>query len=242
MGLPRRFGEGEEYALAPLLDAADYGSSQPMDLLLLLKGILIGLMVSAPVGPVAVLCLRRTLQTGAACGYASAAGAVTADMIFGVIACFGVAAVAAVLTEYSTPLRIIGGLLLLGMGISSWRSRSGDGAEMGQAALLKSFGSSFALTITNPMTIFAFTGLLAASDIVSHDLWDLARRFALVGRAGRHWHCAAALAGAARFPLAASFVGGVAAAVWRGNAAVGFGGLVGEPPAVFPHSNRQSAW
>lgn len=170
MGLPRRFGEGEEYALAPLLDAADYGSSQPMDLLLLLKGILIGLMVSAPVGPVAVLCLRRTLQTGAACGYASAAGAVTADMIFGVIACFGVAAVAAVLTEYSTPLRIIGGLLLLGMGISSWRSRSGDGAEMGQAALLKSFGSSFALTITNPMTIFAFTGLLAASDIVSHDM------------------------------------------------------------------------
>lgn len=141
-----------------------------MEELLLLKGILIGLMVSAPVGPVAVLCLRRTLQNGAASGYAGAAGAVAADMIFGILACFGVAAVAALLTEYSTPLRLIGGLLLLGMGMSSWRSQSGDGGDMGQAALMKSFGSAFALTITNPMTIFAFTGLLAASDIVSHDM------------------------------------------------------------------------
>jgi threonine/homoserine/homoserine lactone efflux protein len=139
-----------------------------MELLLVLKGILIGLMVSAPVGPVAVLCVRRTLQAGALCGYASAAGAVAADMIFGVIACFGVAAVAAILTDYSTPLRLIGGLLLLGMGIDSWRSRSGETTDAGQTALMKSFGSSFALTITNPMTIFAFTGLLAASDIVSH--------------------------------------------------------------------------
>ncbi|WP_198148169.1 LysE family translocator [Elstera litoralis] len=138
--------------------------------MLLLKGILIGLTVSAPVGPVAVLCLRRTLQIGAAYGYASAAGAVAADMIFGIIACFGVAAVAAVLTEYSTPLRLVGGFLLLGMGISSWRSQSGDMTDAGQAALMKSFGASFALTITNPMTIFAFTGLLAASDIVSHDM------------------------------------------------------------------------
>lgn len=150
--------------------APDCGSSQPMDWLLLLKGILIGLTVSAPVGPVAVLCLRRTLHVGAASGYASAAGAVAADMIFGTIACFGVAAVATLLTEQSTPLRLIGGLLLLGMGVNSWRSQSGDDLSDSPTALAKAFGSAFALTITNPMTIFAFTGLLAASDIVSHDM------------------------------------------------------------------------
>ncbi len=161
--------------------APDYGSSAAMDLLLLLKGFLIGLTVSAPVGPVAVLCLRRTLHVGAAAGYASAAGAVAADMIFGTLACFGVAAVAALLTEYSTPLRLIGGLLLLGMGINSWRSRSGDNAEAGGGALAKACASAFALTITNPMTIFAFTGLLAASDIVSHDMSLLATVTVIAG-------------------------------------------------------------
>src|SRR5579871_1128376 len=92
-----------------------------MILLLLLKGIAIGLAIAAPVGPVAVLCIRRTLLQGHGAGLASGFGAVTADVIFGAMATFGVAALADVLFEHEIALRVIGGSFLLALGINTYR-------------------------------------------------------------------------------------------------------------------------
>src|SRR5258707_10189917 len=92
-----------------------------MILLLLLKGVAVGLAIAAPVGPVAVLCIRRTLLQGHRAGFASGFGAVTADVIFGAIATFGVAALSDTLLEHEVALRVVGGTFLLGLGISTYQ-------------------------------------------------------------------------------------------------------------------------
>src|SRR5215472_13518104 len=91
-----------------------------MFLLLLLKGVAIGLAIAAPVGPVAVLCIRRTLLQGHAAGFGSGFGAVTADVIFGAIATFGVAALSDELLEHEIALRLIGGAFLVGLGVNTY--------------------------------------------------------------------------------------------------------------------------
>src|SRR5271154_2156942 len=91
-----------------------------MILLMLLKGVAVGLAIAAPVGPVAVLCIRRTLLQGHPAGFASGFGAVTADVIFGAIATFGVAALSDVLLEHEVALRVIGGVFLIGLGINTY--------------------------------------------------------------------------------------------------------------------------
>jgi threonine/homoserine/homoserine lactone efflux protein len=141
-----------------------------MILLLLLKGIAIGLVIAAPVGPVAVLCIRRTLLQGHAAGFASGLGAVTADVIFGAIATFGVAALSDVLLEHETALRVIGGMFLLALGIDTYRKALPQPGRPLAGRLVQAYASAFLLTITNPITIFAFTAIFAGFGIVGHDM------------------------------------------------------------------------
>lgn len=139
-------------------------------LTLFLKGLLIGIAVAAPVGPVAVLCIRRALIGGFAVGLATGLGAVIADTIFGSIAAFGVAAVSSLLLDHQNELRIVGGLFMLILGALTWRKTEDKEVALGAGGLIAALLSAFALTITNPITIFAFTGIFAAFDIVSHDM------------------------------------------------------------------------
>ncbi|MBI3513614.1 MAG: LysE family transporter [Proteobacteria bacterium] len=141
-----------------------------MILLLLLKGIAVGIAIAAPVGPVAVLCIRRTLLQGPPAGFASGFGAVAADVIFGAMATFGVAALADTLLEHEIALRVIGGAFLTGLGINTYLKDPPQPGQPLAGRLIQSLASAFLLTITNPITIFAFTAIFAGFGIVGHDM------------------------------------------------------------------------
>src|SRR5579872_4130135 len=136
------------------------------DLFLFLKGIAIGVAIAAPIGPVAILCIRRTILYGRRYGFASGLGAVTADTIFGTIASFGLVAISEPLFAHQTLLRFFGAFFLLALGIATWRRRAETRDEQGPGRLATAYLSALFLTITNPITIFAFTGIFAGFDVV----------------------------------------------------------------------------
>ena len=141
-----------------------------MIFILMLKGVAVGLAIAAPVGPVAVLCIRRTLLQGHPAGFASGLGAVVADVIFGAIATFGVAALSDTLLEHEIALRVVGGTFLAALGISTLLKGPPQPGRPLAGRLIKSLASAFLLTITNPITIFAFTAIFAGFGIVGHGL------------------------------------------------------------------------
>src|SRR5262245_44908266 len=116
-----------------------------MILLLMLKGIAVGLAIAAPVGPVAVLCIRRTLLQGVPAGLASGFGAVTADVIFGALATFGVAQVADVLLRHEMILQIVGGCFLLGLGINTFFKAPPQSGRPLAGRTIQSYASAFLL-------------------------------------------------------------------------------------------------
>jgi threonine/homoserine/homoserine lactone efflux protein len=133
---------------------------------LLIKGALSGFAIAAPVGPINVLCIRRTLSDGFGRGLASGLGAAAADTMFGALAAFGVASVLSFLTRWEGMLSLAGGLLLLGIGLHSLRRPPGAGAgRVGTAGLASAFFSTFSLTIANPMTILSFLAVFAGIGI-----------------------------------------------------------------------------
>src|SRR5215470_14568278 len=91
---------------------------------LFLRGIIIGLSIAAPVGPIGVLCIRRTLADGRAAGLATGLGAATADGVYGCIAALGLTAVTSILTGAQSWIRVIGGAFLLYLGIRSLLARA----------------------------------------------------------------------------------------------------------------------
>lgn len=132
-----------------------------------LKGVVMGLAVAAPVGPIGVLCIRRTLADGRVAGLATGMGAATADATYGLLVAIGFAATG-VLISYADPMAIGGGLLLMWLGASSVRSffgAKGSSGKIGPAkshgTLLKSWLATFFLTMANPLTILTFIGMIA---------------------------------------------------------------------------------
>lgn len=133
-----------------------------MDINLFLRGLIIGFSIAAPVGPIGVLCIRRTLAEGRAYGLASGLGAASADAFFGTIAALGLTLVANFLAEQQTWLSLIGGGYLLYLGVTTFRSRPAErSAEAKGQGLLGAYTSTLFLTLTNPLTIFAFAAIFA---------------------------------------------------------------------------------
>jgi threonine/homoserine/homoserine lactone efflux protein len=128
-----------------------------------LKGIAVGIVIAVPVGPVGVLCVRRTIFEGRLFGFLSGLGAATADTIFGIVAGFGLTVVSDVLLDYQTWLRATGGLFLVYVGVSALRKQvvRSEAPEKNAENLLSAYLSTFVLTITNPVTILAFLGIFA---------------------------------------------------------------------------------
>ena len=133
-----------------------------MDGNLWLSGLLIGFSIAAPVGPIGVLCIKRTLNEGRLVGLATGLGAATADALYGLVAGLGLTSVSSLLVEQQGWLRFFGGLFLLYLGIKAFVSRPPDGAAL---AMLRSlpwvYASTFLLTISNPMTILSFVAVFA---------------------------------------------------------------------------------
>ena len=134
----------------------------PLTLILLIKGIAVGIVIAIPVGPVGVLCVRRTLFEGPRFGIMSGLGAALADMIFGIIAGLGLSVVRDALLGYQDLLGALGGLYLLYVGGRALFNRAdAEPQPITGEKLATAFASTFALTITNPITILAFAAIFA---------------------------------------------------------------------------------
>jgi threonine/homoserine/homoserine lactone efflux protein len=129
----------------------------------LLKGVAVGIVIALPVGPVGVLCVRRTLFDGPTYGFVSGLGAATADTIFGIIAGFGITIVRDFMLRYQDWFAAAGGLFLLYVGVKALLYADDTEPEPvhDEARYFGAFVSTFALTITNPITILAFAGIFA---------------------------------------------------------------------------------
>ncbi len=126
------------------------------------RGLVVGFSIAAPVGPIGVLCIRRTLAGGRAAGFVSGLGAASADAIYGAIAGFGLTSISHFLVNEKGPLRLVGGLVLCFLGIRTFLSRPAEGGVIeGKQELASNFGTTFLLTLTNPMTILSFAAVFA---------------------------------------------------------------------------------
>jgi threonine/homoserine/homoserine lactone efflux protein len=133
-----------------------------MDFGLLLRGLVIGFSIAAPVGPIGVLVIRRTLSRGWHVGLVSGLGAASADAVYGVIAAFGLTVISSFLIGNQVWLRVVGGFFLCYLGIKTFFSReSGRTAAIQSRGLMGAYTSIFVLTLTNPMTILSFTAIFA---------------------------------------------------------------------------------
>ncbi len=127
-----------------------------------LQGLVLGFSIAAPVGPIGVLCIRRTLADGRIKGLLSGLGAATADALYGSIAALGLTAISGVLVDQQFWMRLIGGLFLLYLGIQTFRARPAEKAATSQpGGLFSAYLSTFFLTVTNPMTILSFAAVFA---------------------------------------------------------------------------------
>lgn len=128
-----------------------------------LKGMLIGLAIAAPVGPIGLLCIQRTLARGRWAGVLSGLGAASADAVYGSIAGFGLAALANALLAWRLELQILGGLFLLYLGWRTWQAppAAPTHVQPTRAGRMGDYLSTLALTLTNPVTVLAFLGIFA---------------------------------------------------------------------------------
>lgn len=154
-------------------------------LLMFVQGLLMGLAIAIPVGPIGVLCIRRTLAMGQWVGLVSGLGAATADGLYGCVAGFGLTAVATFLIEQALWLRLGGGLFLCYLGITTVFTKPAVAeaeppatatpepdrgqpaiAQTSPRSLIAAYTSTLALTLTNPATIFSFAAIFAGLGIV----------------------------------------------------------------------------
>lgn len=132
-----------------------------MDWTIPLRGLLLGFSIAAPVGPIGVLCIRRTLAHGRPSGLVSGLGAATADGIYGSIAAFGLTFISTLLVDQQMWLRLLGGTFLCYLGIRTFLAKPATSAASEGKGLAGAYLSTFLLTITNPLTIVSFAAVFA---------------------------------------------------------------------------------
>jgi threonine/homoserine/homoserine lactone efflux protein len=134
-----------------------------MDLEFLIRGLIIGFTVAAQVGPMCILCIRRTLTLGLTVGLVSGLGVALADAIYAAIGGFGLTAISNLLISLQFWLRLIGGLFLIYIGFKAFVAEPAERAAKAKQtnSLFGLFSSTLFLTLTNPMTIISFTAIFA---------------------------------------------------------------------------------
>jgi len=134
-----------------------------MELIVFLKGMIIGFAMAMPIGPAGIMCIRKTLAEGHSHGLMVGLGAATADSLYGSIAAFGFTFVSDVITSQQFWLRLVGGGLLLFLGIRTLRVKHKDPIlPFDSKGLFGSYVSALFLAFTNPVTFFAFVAVFAA--------------------------------------------------------------------------------
>jgi threonine/homoserine/homoserine lactone efflux protein len=144
-----------------------------MGLEMILKGVIIGFLIAVPVGPIGVLCIRRTLADGWRVGLATGLGAATADAMYGSIAAFGLTVLTGALMGGRTWMALAGGLFLVYLGVRTFLSRpkerTGELSNGKNKGTFRAYVSTFFLTVTNPLTILSFAAVFAGWSIDTRD-------------------------------------------------------------------------
>jgi threonine/homoserine/homoserine lactone efflux protein len=127
-----------------------------------LEGMIIGFAIAAPVGPIGVLCIRRTLAEGRTSGLVSGLGAATADALYGAVAALGLTFITALLIGGEAWLRLVGGAFLVFLGVRTFLARPAErAAPSASSGLPGAYVSTLFLTLTNPTTILSFAAIFA---------------------------------------------------------------------------------
>jgi threonine/homoserine/homoserine lactone efflux protein len=139
-----------------------------VDIIFLLKGLALGFSIAAPIGPIGILCVRRTLTEGRAFGLVSGLGAATADAMYGVVAGFGITFISSLLIGQRVCLNLAGGAFLCYLGVRTFLAQPAErAASTQQGGLLGAYASTLFLTLTNPMTIMFFAAIFAGMGIAT---------------------------------------------------------------------------
>ena len=131
---------------------------------LLVKGLIVGVVVSAPLGPVGVLCIQRTLNKGRWYGFVTGLGAALSDIGYALITGYGMSFMDDFLAKNQVLLQIIGSIMLFFFGIYTFRSnpvQSIRPVSSTPGSYLHNFVTAFFVTLSNPLIIFLFIGLFA---------------------------------------------------------------------------------
>ncbi len=146
-----------------------------MEIVFFLKGLIIGFSIAAPVGPIGLLCIHRTIMVGRATGFISGLGAATADAFYGSIAAFGLTTLSTLLTRQQEWFRLLGGFFLCYLGLKAFFSKpAAQIVSVKGKGLTGAYLSAFLLTLTNPVTILSFMAIFSGLGLVSAGRNDMA--------------------------------------------------------------------
>ena len=141
-----------------------------MEIGFFLKGVIIGVILATPLGPVGTLCVQRTFTEGKLHGLISGLGATVADVIFGSIAAFGLTMVSNFFAVHQVWIRLIGGLFILFLAVRIFLLKPRMNLDMvSNSNLIRAFASAFVITITNPITIITLAVMFAGLGLVSEE-------------------------------------------------------------------------
>lgn len=142
----------------------------------IIKGIIIGLFISVPLGPIGMLCIQRTLNRGRKYGIITGLGATTSDLVYTVITLFFLSFVIDIVEQNRYIIQLVGSIILIGFGIFIYRSHPSTQPkpnEPSRHSLFGDFISSFGLTFSNPLVLFVLIAVFARFEFVSSQttLW-----------------------------------------------------------------------
>ncbi|MBS1560231.1 MAG: LysE family transporter [Bacteroidetes bacterium] len=140
-----------------------------MNIDLFLEGALIGLLIAAPVGPIGVLCIKRSLAQGPISGLVTGLVAATADACYGAVAAFGLTFISTFVLQWQIVIQMLGIVFLVYLGVTTFREKPATearGTISGRGLVLDYVGTVF-LTLTNPTTIVSFIAIFAGIGITA---------------------------------------------------------------------------
>ena len=150
--------------------------------MIFLKGFIIGISIAAPVGPIGVLCIQRTIAYGKLNGLATGLGAASADAVYGFVAAFGLTFISNFLVAQQTWFRLIGGGFLIYLGIRAYFSALENTAiNTNNPTHVGAYGTTFLLTLSNPMTILSFAAIFSGFGLVDSSIHYASAALMVVG-------------------------------------------------------------
>ncbi len=151
---------------------------------ILLKGIILGLVVSMPPGPIGIVLINRTIKRGLLSGFVSGLGLATADTLLAVLAGLGFTVIISFIKEERFIITIIAGLVIIGVGLKVFLSnpvKDMRNKEKSEKSLWRDFYSVFVLSISNPYTIFIFVAFFSGVNIAGNVRPELLPFFLIPG-------------------------------------------------------------